>query len=77
MFRAAGIALRAHLGIRIVARDSFRDVVDRILLLFCSDPLSTTRGLESLGQVSFGLPSTRVLHLTESVATSSAAYKIL
>ena len=40
-FKAATFAFRAHLSIDVLGQDIMRDVVDRLLILFCTDLVAT------------------------------------
>lgn len=40
-FKAAIFAFRSHLSGRLIDKNTMRDVVDRLLILFCTDPAST------------------------------------
>lgn len=41
-FKAAMFTFRAHISERIIGENNMRDVVDRLLLLFCTEPIRTT-----------------------------------
>ena len=84
-FKSACFALRTHLAIGIVAQDAMREVVDRLLLLFCTDPLSKA-GIDSQGDQVFGSqedatqnafdqPSTGVLSTVYAATLSSRKSK--
>ena len=54
-FKAAMFACRRHFDVQAISQDVMRDIVDRILSLFCSDPLV---GLETEGGLTtFGMSS--------------------
>ncbi len=54
-FKAAMFAFRKHFNVQAISQDVMRDIVDRILSLFCSDPLV---GLETEGgSTAFGTSS--------------------
>ena len=52
-FKAATFTFRRHFGAQIISQELMRDVVDKFLILFCSDPLTTT-GLQDGGLAPFG-----------------------
>lgn len=52
-FKGACFAFRDHLAVQIVSQDAMREIVDRLLLLFCTDPL-TKVVVESQGDQIFG-----------------------
>ena len=52
-FKGACFAFRNHLAFQTVSQDAMREVVDRLLLIYCTDPLPKS-GLDSLGHQSFG-----------------------
>ena len=52
-FKAATFTFRRHFGAQIISQELMRDVVDKFLTIFCSDPLTTT-GLQDGGLVPFG-----------------------
>jgi hypothetical protein len=52
--KAATFAFRKHFSAQTISQERMRDVVDRILTIFCSDPLATTR-LHDSGLVPFGV----------------------
>lgn len=70
-FKAATFVFRRQLSGQLIPQEMMRDVVDRFLTLFCTDPLSSigftggnfpgfgTQGSDSIGI--FDLPSTRAL----------------
>ena len=39
-FKAASLAFRSHFAVRQIGPDTMREVVDRLLSMFCTDPLS-------------------------------------
>ncbi|KAI9822241.1 MAG: hypothetical protein M1832_003064 [Thelocarpon impressellum] len=39
-FKGASFALRQHITITVLKQDDMRDVVDRLLAIFCADPLA-------------------------------------
>ena len=55
VFKAAVFALRAHIRTKPLEQSAgVRDVVDKLLLIFCTDPLAS-----SLGDDNFGAPGAR------------------
>ncbi|KAL2039033.1 hypothetical protein N7G274_008082 [Stereocaulon virgatum] len=60
-FKAATFAFRKHFSAQAISQELMRDVVDRILTIFCSDPLATT-GLHDSGLVAFGNTGGDSLH---------------
>ena len=53
-FKAATFAFRKHFSAQTISQELMRDVVDRILTMFCSDPLATT-GMHESGLVTIGI----------------------
>lgn len=66
-FKAAAFTFREHISVRGVSQDAMRDVVDKLLNLFCTDPLAkdgydelfllATQGLATESSKAFDLPS--------------------
>ena len=50
VFKAAMFAFRAHSHVKAIDHEVMRDVVDRLLDLFCTDPLSATLGNAGFAQ---------------------------
>lgn len=44
-FRAAMFSFRKHLNVLLISQEIMRDVVDRLLTLFCTDPMSVDGGV--------------------------------
>ena len=55
-FKAATFAFRRHFNAQAISQDIMRDIVDRILSLFCSDPLVGSE-MEEGGLTAFGMSS--------------------
>lgn len=52
-FRAASFAFRTHLAVKQVPQNTLREVVDRLLSMFCNDPLAESKIEEDVDR-SFG-----------------------
>ena len=55
-FKAAMFAFRRHFNVQAISQGIMRDIVDRILSLFCSDPLVGSE-IEEGGLTAFGMSS--------------------
>ena len=74
-FKAAAFTFRKYLDAKIIPQEAMRDVVDQLLMMFCTDPLNTNRvtdcgdlrGLET----NKGLPSSSPFDKPSSQARSS------
>ena len=51
-FKAAMFSFRAHFSERLLGQDVIRDVVDRLLILFCTDPMTVTNHQDGFSQIS-------------------------
>lgn len=84
-YKGACFAFRHHFPTTLVRQDAMREVVDRLLLLFCTDPLPTrgpdTQGDQLFGsqddaaQSAFDMPSNRILENAVAVTPSSRKTK--
>jgi len=84
-YKGACFAFRHHFPTTLVRQDAMREVVDRLLLLFCTDPLPTrgpdTQGDQLFGsqddaaQSAFDMPSNRILENAVAVTPSSRKIK--
>ena len=71
-FKAAAFVFRRHFNMRAISQDLMRDVVDRFLTLFCSDPMAGT-GLQDGDPRALGLSSgNSVLAFDKPTATASS-----
>lgn len=84
-YKGACFAFRNHFPTMLVSQDAMREVVDQMLLLFCTDPL-LTRGTDSQGdhlfgsqedaaQSAFDMPSNKTLENAVAVTPSSRKSK--
>jgi hypothetical protein len=73
--KAASFALRAHMSRTAIGQDAMRDTVDRLLAIFCTDPLESGQGDGSgfgsqvgNGQTDiFGTPRSGVLTVAKEI----------
>ena len=74
-FKAATFIFRKHLNAHLVSQETMRDVVDRLLTMFCTDPMTVDDApdvSESQGfETNVGLPSSSPFDKPSSQARSS------
>ena len=84
-FKAAVFAFRAHFSNQMLSQDVMRDVVDQLLILFCTDPMITRRREQNLLETpasilretstAFDLPSSSTSPRSTSGTWSTVATK--
>ena len=81
-FKAATFAFRDHLSIRIISQDAMRDIVDRLLDVFCTNPISQhhdlllgSSDLQDHMSNPFDLPSSSAQAITNLEDCSTPATK--
>ena len=74
-FKAAMFTFRKHFNAYLISQDTMRDVVDRLLVLFCTDPMTAERAPNGGGfpesQARNGFPSSSLFDKPSSQARSS------
>ena len=74
-FKAATFTFRKHLNAYLISQDTMRDIVDRLLTMFCTDPMMVEHATNHGGfpdpEFSDGLPSSSPFDKPSSQARSS------
>ena len=61
-FKAASFTFRHQMAVQAISQDVMRDIVDRLLAMFCNDPVHTTLAAMNTGQ-SFGIEGCTEQHV--------------
>lgn len=74
-FKAATFTFRKYLDAKIIPQEAMRDIVDQLLMMFCTDPLNLDRvtdcGDLQVNETTNGLPSSSPFDKPSSQARSS------
>lgn len=74
-FKAATFTFRKHLNAQLISQETMRDVVDRLLIMFCTDPMVVDHDPDSghlqASEANNGLPSSSPFDKPSSQARSS------
>ena len=74
-FKAAMFTFRKHLNAYLISQETMRDVVDRLLVMFCTDPMTGEHAPNGVGfpesEVRNGFPSSSLFDEPSSQARSS------